>query len=134
MDIEIQTPNKGWFQPGTTRNPGGRPKVAKTITDALRRYVEKGDGEKIAKNMIQLALHAKQSAVQVKAAEFIADRLEGRPMQAIAMLQVMDDNTAKRLIQVAQAFMQVNSNQTSASLNTRAQALTLPSAENSEST
>ena len=108
MSTQAIEPAKGRFQPGNTYG-AGRPKTAKTITDALRKAVESGAGDKIAKNMINLALNAKQSAVQVKASEFIADRLEGRPMQAIAMMQVMDENTAKHLIRIAELFMKSQS-------------------------
>jgi len=107
-NIEIQPSNRGAFKPGQSGNPGGRPKTAKTITDSCRKLIEAGNGEKIAKSVLSLALNAKQEAVRIKAAEFLRDGLEGRPMQAIAMMQVMDDNTANRLIQVAQAFMNVS--------------------------
>jgi len=120
----------GSFRPGQSGNPGGRPKTAKTITDSCRKLIEAGNGEKIAKSVLALALSAKQEAVRIKAAEFLRDGLEGRPMQAIAMMQVMDDNTANRLIQVAQAFMSVSNRDGSMQREILASALPLQLPEN----
>lgn len=100
--------NPGSWKAGQSGNPTGRPKNSKSITDALRKRVENGGADKIAESMLALALTAKQEAVRVKAGEFVTDRLEGRPLQAVAMLQMMDENTAKRLIQVAETFTRLN--------------------------
>ena len=99
-ELAIQPINRGWIPPGTTRNPGGRPKSAKIISDELRKLLDKGNGKKIAAELIRLSTEAKESSVRVKASELILDRMEGKPLQAIQVSQTLDENTARRLVEI----------------------------------
>jgi hypothetical protein len=81
------------FQPGNRANPGGRPKEKK-FTEALRvalnDEVEK-DGQKVTKlRVIADRLIAEAMAGEGWAIQQVADRIEGKPPQAI----VGDDNEA----------------------------------------
>lgn len=73
------------FEKGKTGNPGGRPKD-KPFADALRmELAAAGDDHKalrlIAKNLIDLAQKTELAALS--AINAIADRLDGKPAQAI---------------------------------------------------
>jgi hypothetical protein len=74
------------FQPGNRANPGGRPKEKK-FTEALRvalnDEVEK-DGQKVTKlRVIADRLIAEAMAGEGWAIQQVADRIEGKPPQAI---------------------------------------------------
>jgi hypothetical protein len=73
------------FQPGKSGNPGGRARE-RVFTDALRmELAAAGDDNKalraIAKNLINLAQKDDEKALP--AINAIADRLEGKPVQAV---------------------------------------------------
>lgn len=75
------------FQPGKSGNPGGRAKE-RQFADALRmELASAGDDNKairaIAKNLIDLAQKAELAALP--AINAIADRLDGKPAQAVEM-------------------------------------------------
>ena len=66
-------PREGQWKPGQSGNPGGRPKW-KPISDALRRFAEaNGVADSVA-----MAMYAKAEKGDVSAANFIAERLEGK--------------------------------------------------------
>src|SRR5437870_8105228 len=67
----------GRFQKGQSGNPGGRPK-GPGISAAIREELTDEDRRKIARKIIGLAL-----AGNLAAATFLADRLEGKPVQAL---------------------------------------------------
>ena len=77
------------FEPGTSGNPGGRPKRAKLTYDALvielkARDAKSSDADpkglrKIVSSVIDLA-----EGGDMKAVEFIRDTIDGKPTQAIA--------------------------------------------------
>ena len=71
-------PREGQWKPGQSGNPGGRPKW-KPISDELRRFAEQ---EGIVKG-VALAMYAKAEKGDVSAANFIADRIEGKVAQSI---------------------------------------------------
>ena len=68
------------FKPGESGNPNGRP----SFKAALRKELEANGGlvrpkiERLAKKAIKMALEG-----DMRAMEFIADRLDGKPVQAI---------------------------------------------------
>ena len=72
--------NAGQFKPGESGNPDGRP----SFKAALRRELEANGGlvrpkiERLAKKAIKMALDG-----DMRAMEFVADRLDGKPVQAI---------------------------------------------------
>lgn len=73
------------FQPGKSGNPGGRAKE-RQFADALRmELAAAGDDNKvlrlIAKNLITLA--QKEELAALPAINAVADRLDGKPTQAI---------------------------------------------------
>jgi hypothetical protein len=73
------------FQPGKSGNPGGRAKE-RLFADALRmELAAAGDDNKalrgIARNLIKLA--EKEELAALPAINAIADRLDGKPAQAI---------------------------------------------------
>jgi hypothetical protein len=89
------------FKPGQSGNPGGRPK-RKKITDALIDALEVviKSGNKTAAEAIALAMVRKAIKGDVKAATFIGDRTEGKPMQAVKIeggLTISDDERRKRI-------------------------------------
>lgn len=72
-------------------------KMGKTISMALRELLEAGAADKIAKEAVRLALSAKSESVRIAAASWISDRVEGRPMQAMEVRQVVDESTLRTL-------------------------------------
>jgi len=68
------------FPKGVSGNPGGRPKTL-PFTDALKAELQKKKGHidnatAIAKKLVEMAIKG-----DLKAAEMIGDRVEGKPMQ-----------------------------------------------------
>lgn len=65
------------FQPGQSGNPGGRRK-GPNLTDAIREQLTPEVRAKIASKILGLA-----EAGNLAAATFIADRIEGKPVQSL---------------------------------------------------
>jgi hypothetical protein len=77
-------------------------KLSAAYGEMLQCEVAKGEltnAEAIARRMIDIAITGKPGAA-VNAAKELADRSEGKPMQAIQISQVMDEDTAKRLVEI----------------------------------
>lgn len=74
------------FQPGQSGNPGGRPK-RKLISDALKDMLEKvlESGDHTQAEAIGVAMIAAAISGDVKAATFVRDTVEGKPLQKIEM-------------------------------------------------
>jgi len=83
-DTGTNRDDKGRFKSGYSGNINGRPKNAKSIPDFMRKIAneENGDGytklECILRKVFDEALKGTRWAV-----EFIANRIEGRPFQAV---------------------------------------------------
>jgi len=70
------------FQPGQSGNPGGRPKT-KPFRDALKRVLDEAGKDDERLRLIAEALLGKAATGDVQAIKEIADRLDGKPAQAI---------------------------------------------------
>lgn len=95
------------WRPGQSGNPSGRPK-RKKVTDALIEALEAlaQEGDKTAAEAVARAMVLKAVAGDVKAATFIADRTEGKPLQAIRLdgnLQTDSDARLEELLAKALA-------------------------------
>jgi hypothetical protein len=98
-DVPVTADNKKFMG---ARRPG-RPKGPDSVTEALKQQLGiDQNATKIAKNMIGIAQNTKRVNAAVIAAREIADRIDGKPVQGIAVMQVMDEGTAKRLIQLVE--------------------------------
>ncbi len=73
------------FQAGQSGNPGGRAKSEKQFRDALNLAVKRTNGDKTALADIADALVAKAMLGDVQAINCIADRLDGKPQQDVAV-------------------------------------------------
>jgi hypothetical protein len=86
---------------GVSGNPGGRPK-SKPLTEELERLLEqkppKGKGETWAA-LIAQALVVKASKGDVRAISELANRLEGKPLQAIEIDENANTTLAERIEQ-----------------------------------
>lgn len=75
---------QGRYLPGTSGNPGGRPKGSVSLVAALRRELERRQDsgqpgiEAVAARLVDLAVGG-----DLRAAREIADRLDGKPTQAV---------------------------------------------------
>ena len=85
IDVESDgRDEQGRFLPGTSGNPGGRPKGSVSLATALQRELlrrqESGQAgiEAVAARLVDLALQGDLRAVRE-----IGDRLDGKPKQAI---------------------------------------------------
>ena len=79
-------------------------KLSVAYGEMLQHQVAVGEltnAEAIARRMIDIAITGKPGAA-VNAAKELADRSEGKPMQAIQISQVMDEATAKRLVEIGE--------------------------------
>ncbi len=68
----------GKWKKGQSGNPRGRPPEGTSFAEALRGRLTSDEAAEIAKKVIALAL-----AGNLKAITFIADRLDGKPRQAL---------------------------------------------------
>lgn len=74
------------FQPGKRANPGGRPKAAvlsKAYRDVLQSIDPKDPKARTVALVIAEALAKKAKRGDVRAAQELADRAEGKPLQAV---------------------------------------------------
>lgn len=76
---------KGQLLPGSTANPNGRKPSGETLTDLLRSQasLELKPGETYREAVVK-AIWKRAAAGDLKAAEIVFDRLEGKPHQTIA--------------------------------------------------
>ena len=92
-------------------NPG-RPKgsvdranrLSQAYGEMLEQSVADGtmtNADAIALRMIHIALTGKPGAAVIAAKE-LADRSEGKPVQSIQVSQVLDENTAQRLVDIGE--------------------------------
>ena len=99
------------FAPGVSGNPGGRPKTAH-ISEALRQKLDSDvdDGssrtfaQAIADRACNAAAFAKRESQAVQAAEFIADRTEGKALQSVRV-QHVDEITLKHIADLAERLL-----------------------------
>ncbi len=71
------------FQKGQSGNPNGRPKSSKLFNDMLRLAINGADGDMAELRKIADKLVEKAVAGDIQAIKEVADRLDGKPMQAI---------------------------------------------------
>ena len=92
------------WQKGQSGNPGGRPK-SRHITEALRKALENGDADELAQVLLSLARNGKKQSVRLAAIREIADRTEGRPTHQYRVAASIDEETAKRIADVADRLL-----------------------------
>lgn len=75
------------FTKGVSGNPAGRPRKGQSLADLIRRYGDKKDPKtgKRRKDLLALMLWDKSLEGDLRAAEYVADRLLGRPAQEIRL-------------------------------------------------
>ena len=76
------------FKKGQSGNPNGRPPGTKTMTDALRSLLDRKvwPFDKTARELVILRLfHEGFSHGDVKALQYMFDRLDGKPAQAVEL-------------------------------------------------
>lgn len=84
IDEAATRDENGRYLPGTSGNPGGRPKGSVSLVAALRRELERRQDsgqpgiEAVAARLVDLAVGG-----DLRAAREIADRLDGKPTQAV---------------------------------------------------
>ena len=79
--------------PGQSGNPNGRPRKGLALTDVLREHMDASDEgdsvprkQRLAEKLYELAMAGNVSAI-----EYIGNRLDGRPTQALALS--LDDDS-----------------------------------------
>jgi hypothetical protein len=70
---------QGQWLPGSSPNPGGRPKIIEDIRDLAREHTETAINA-----LVQIAESGKQESARVAAASALLDRGWGKPTQPIA--------------------------------------------------
>ncbi|CAB4171888.1 hypothetical protein UFOVP1349_4 [uncultured Caudovirales phage] len=84
------------FQPGVSGNPAGRPKT-KPFRDALERVIAAASADADALDVIAQALYDKAKTGDVPAMKEFADRLDGKPAQALEMSGSLEMTHEERL-------------------------------------
>ena len=106
LDNSPQTPqitrdSSGKWVKGYCPNPGGRSKM-RFIREALQEKLNEGDADKLAKMLMGLAKQNKNKALRLAAIREVADRTEGRPVQAMVVQSSVDDRTLDRMADLAE--------------------------------
>ena len=75
------------FTKGTSGNPNGRPRKGQSLADLIRKFGDQRDPKtgKRRKDLLALMLWDKSLEGDLRAAEYVADRLLGRPAQEIRL-------------------------------------------------
>jgi hypothetical protein len=119
LDAPVPKSKRNGFKPGNqfrfTAGQGGRQagaqnratKLSKALSEWLEQQVEDGTmthAEALAYRMGHIALTAKPGAA-IAAAREIADRVEGKPLQAVAVHAGIDAGTAGLIASLAQQLL-----------------------------
>ena len=101
------------FAKGVSGNPGGRPKT-RHISEALRDELDalapdgkQTNAQAIARRLVTTARDAKRDSQATQAAEMIADRIEGKPMQSLSLQPPLDENTVLRIHEMSFRLLSV---------------------------
>ena len=83
------------FPKGTSGNPGGKPKIPKPFLESVNRAIVADSGKRLraaAEKLLDLAAAGEQWAVC-----HLADRLDGRPAQALEISGSLETGRASEL-------------------------------------
>ena len=76
------------FKPGKTGNPGGRPRTPEGVTEVLAWRLGKNGAKLLAEKLIKLATGDKPD---LRAIQYIYDRLDGKPRQSVETINDGED-------------------------------------------
>jgi len=100
----VKDPRAHLFQPGSSGNPAGRPKI-KRISDAYAAILDQHGAEALAERVYCDALTAKNPSDRLAAIQEITDRVEGKAVQTTRIEQALDGQTARVLADLASRLM-----------------------------
>ncbi len=70
------------WKPGQSGNPDGRPPKGFSMAEVLRELLEQGENKPSARQIAEKAIAAAKSG-DMRAIEFIFDRIDGKPKQSL---------------------------------------------------
>ena len=101
--------DKGRFLPGSPgRPPGSKNYVSEELRDLLSKEHAELNGQTgaqaIARRYLEIALKGKHG-VALAACDSVVDRVEGKPVQASFIQHSVDDNTMRRIAELAERLL-----------------------------
>ncbi len=97
-----------WWQPGQSGNPGGRPKT-KRITDAIVAILEEDGADGLVRDAVDAAKASKKPQDKLEMVAWMADRTEGKPVQAHLVEAHVHESTAQQIVSLLEALQGLKS-------------------------
>jgi hypothetical protein len=102
-NTDIARANNGYWLPGMSGNPSGRPKI-KRISDAYAQILDERGAEQLAETVYRDAIGASKAADRLAAVQEITDRVEGKAVQSVRVESAIDAGSARLLAELASAL------------------------------
>lgn len=94
----------GRFLPGNCANPEGGRVKQRRITDAIQAYLDREGADGLIDAVTTSAMASRKATDKLAAAAWMADRTEGKPLQAHRVEASVQESTAQQILTMLEAL------------------------------